>query len=60
MRKLLLAMVVLAAVPAILMAYPPNGSPAPSFTIPDTADVMHTLPGDYAGHVLHFFFWQHG
>ncbi len=58
MRKILLAMVVVAAIPAMLMAYPQNGTPAPSFTLPDTAYVTHTIPGDYAGHVLHLFFWQ--
>jgi len=58
MRKILLAMVVLAAIPAMVMAYPQPGDPAPSFTLPDTAYVTHTIPGDYAGHVLQFFFWQ--
>ena len=58
MRKLLLALVVLAAVPAIMMAGPGPGDPAPSFTVPDTAYVSHTVPGDYAGKVLQLFFWQ--
>jgi len=58
MRKILLALVVLAAIPAIVMAYPVAGDPAPSFTLPDTAYVNHTIPGDYPGHVQHYFFWQ--
>ena len=58
MRKTLLAMVVLAAIPAMVMAWPQPGTPAPSITLPDTAYVTHTIPGDYAGHVCHLFFWQ--
>jgi peroxiredoxin len=58
MRKLLLAMVVLAAIPAMVMAWPQPGDPAPSVTLPDTANVTHVIPGDYAGHVLQLFFWQ--
>ena len=58
MRKLLLALVVLAAVPAIMMAGPGPGDPAPSFTLPDTANVMHTFPADYAGSVVQLFFWE--
>ncbi len=56
MRKLLLALVVLAAVPAIMMAYPVYGDPAPNFTLPDTAGVNHSLT-DYAGKVVQLFFW---
>ncbi len=56
MRKLLLALVVL-AVPAILMAAPGVGDPAPNFTLPDTAGVNHQLT-DYAGKVVQLFFWQ--
>jgi peroxiredoxin len=56
MRKLLLALVVL-AVPAILMAAPGVGDPAPNFTLPDTAGVDHQLT-DYAGKVVQLFFWQ--
>jgi peroxiredoxin len=56
MRKLLLALVVL-AVPAILMAAPGVGDPAPNFTLPDTAGVNHQLT-DYAGKVVSLFFWQ--
>ncbi len=58
MRKALLAMVVLAALPAMVMAWPQPGDPAPSATLPDTAYVSHTIPSEYAGHVLHLFFWQ--
>jgi hypothetical protein len=58
MRKLLLAIVVLAAIPAMLMAWPQPGTPAPSITLPDTANVTHTIPSGYAGHCLHLFFWQ--
>ena len=60
MRKILLAMVALAAIPAMLMAYPHAGDPAPGFTSPDTAGVMHTFPTEYAGHVIQLFFWQSG
>ena len=58
MRKILLALVVLAAIPAMLMAWPQPGQPAPSFTLADTAGVMHTFPGDYHGHVVQLFFWE--
>jgi hypothetical protein len=57
MRKLLLALVVLAAVPAMMMAYPAVGDPAPNFTLADTAGVNHQL-ADYAGKVVQLFFWQ--
>jgi hypothetical protein len=57
MRKLLLAMVVLAAIPAMMMAYPAVGDPAPNFTLPDTAGVNHSLFG-YQGKVVCLFFWQ--
>jgi hypothetical protein len=58
MSKLLLALVALAAIPAMLMAGPGPGDFAPSVTLPDTANVNHVVPGDYAGHVLQLFFWQ--
>jgi hypothetical protein len=58
MRKLLLALVVLAAVPAMMMAYPAVGDPAPGFNLADTAGVMHKFPADYAGSVVQLFFWQ--
>ena len=51
-------MVALAAIPAMLMAYPHAGDPAPAFTLPDTANVMHSFPTEYAGHVIQLFFWQ--
>jgi len=57
MRKLLLAMVALAAVPAMMMASPGVGEPAPNFTLPDTANVNHSLT-DYAGSVVQLFFWE--
>jgi peroxiredoxin len=57
MRKILLALVVLAAIPAMVVAWPQPGDPAPSVTLPDTAGVTHVIPGDYAGHVLHLLFW---
>jgi peroxiredoxin len=58
MRRILLAFVVLAAVPAMTMGWPQPGDSAPSFTLPDTADVTHTIPSEYVGHVVHLFFWQ--
>jgi len=58
MNKSLLVLVVLAALPALVMAWPQPGDPAPSITLPDTANVSHVVPGDYAGHVLHLFFWK--
>lgn len=57
MRKILLVLVVLAAIPAVAMAWPQPGDSAPSVTLPDTALVSHVIPGEYAGHVLHLFFW---
>jgi hypothetical protein len=58
MRKILLAVVILATVPAMTMAWPQPGDPAPSVTLPDTANVPHVVPGDYVHHVLHLIFWQ--
>ena len=57
MRKLLLVFVVLAAVPALVLAWPQPGDAAPTVTLPDTADVTHTIPSEYAGRVLHLLFW---
>jgi hypothetical protein len=57
MRKVMLALAVLVAVPAILMAAPGVGDPAPNFTLPDTAGVNHQLT-DYTGKVVQLFFWQ--
>jgi hypothetical protein len=58
MHRSLLALIVLAALPALVMAWPQPGDPAPSVTLPDTSLVTHVIPGDYAGHVLHLFFWK--
>ena len=58
MCKTLLALVILAAMPAIAVAWPQPGDPAPSVTLPDTAGVMHTIPSEYVGHVTHLLFWQ--
>jgi hypothetical protein len=58
MRKTLFALAVLAAIPAMVMAWPQVGTLAPSVTLPDTANVTHVIPADYAGHALHLFFWQ--
>ena len=57
MRKLLLALVVLAAIPAMVVAWPQPGTLAPNFTLQDTAGVNHSLY-DYQGQVVHLFFWQ--
>ncbi|MEO0073173.1 MAG: hypothetical protein ABIK43_00735 [candidate division WOR-3 bacterium] len=43
-----------------LMAWPQPGEPAPSVTLPDTAWVTHTIPGDYRGNVMLLNFWQSG
>jgi len=48
----------LAAIPAVVMAWPQPGDPAPSLTLPDTAGVMHTIPSEYAGHVTQLVFWE--
>jgi peroxiredoxin len=40
------------------MAWPHPGEPAPNFTLPDTANVMHTFPAEYAGKVALLFFWE--
>jgi hypothetical protein len=58
LKKLLLATVgVLLLAPAMLVAGPQVGSPAPNFTLPDTAYVNHSLLG-YRGKVVQLFFWQ--
>jgi hypothetical protein len=56
-KVLLAALAVLALAPALLMAYPAVGSPAPDFTIPDTAWVNHSL-SEYRGKVVQLLFWQ--
>ena len=58
MRRVLFALVVLAAAPVVLMAWPQPGDPAPAVALPDTAEVMHTIPSEYAGRVVHLLFWQ--
>ena len=60
MRKLLLAMAVLAAIPAMLMAWPQPGELAPQVPLMDTAGVPHVVPIEYPGHVLQLFFWSSG
>ena len=56
-KVLLAALAVLALAPALLMAYPAVGDPAPDFTIPDTSWVNHSL-SDYRGKVVQLLFWQ--
>jgi len=58
MRSSLLALAVLVIMPAVAMAWPQPGDPAPSVMLPDTALVPHTIPGDYTGQILHLFFWK--
>jgi hypothetical protein len=57
MRKYLLALFVLAAIPAMVLAGPGIGTLAPNFTLPDTAYVNHSLY-DYSGKVVVMLFWQ--
>jgi hypothetical protein len=57
MRKYLLVLAILAAIPAMVMAWPQPGTLAPNFTLPDTASVNHSLY-DYQGQVVQLFFWQ--
>ena len=59
MRKSLLALALLSAIPAMLMAWPGVGTIAPNFTLHDTAGVSHSLY-DYHGQVVFLFFWEHG
>jgi peroxiredoxin len=54
---ILLALVVLAAIPAVLMAGPGVGTLAPNFTLTDTAGVNHSLY-DYQGKVVMLNFWE--
>jgi hypothetical protein len=42
----------------MVAAWPQPGNPAPSVTLPDTANVSHVVPGDYVHHVLHLIFWE--
>jgi hypothetical protein len=58
MRKSVIVMAALAFVPAMLLAGGPTpGQLAPNFTLPDTANVQHSLRS-YEGKVVHLFFWQ--
>ena len=57
MRSKMLALSLLALVPAVLMAWPQPGTQAPDFTLPDTAYENHSL-SDYRGSVVQLFFWQ--
>ena len=57
MRKSLLALAVLAAIPALLMAGPAVGTKAPNFTLSDTTGVSHSLY-DYQGKVVMLNFWE--
>ena len=59
MRKYLLALAVLAVLPAMVMAWPGVGTKAPDFTLKDTAGVDHSLYG-YSGQVKVLYFWQTG
>ena len=56
-RLFLAALAVLALAPALLMAWPHAGDPAPDFTIPDTAYVNHSL-SEYRGKVVQLLVWQ--
>lgn len=60
MRKVLLAMAVLAAIPAMLMAWPQPGEMAPQVPLIDTTGVPKMLPVEFADHVLQLFFWSSG
>ena len=57
MRKTLFALAVLAAMPAMVMAWPQPGETAPNFSLPDTAGVNQQLTS-YTGKVILLFFWQ--
>jgi hypothetical protein len=57
MRKTLLALAVLAAIPAMVMAWPQPGETAPNISLPDTAGVNQQLI-TYNGKVVLLFFWQ--
>ncbi len=57
MRKLFVLLVVL--MPLLAVAWPGPGTPAPDFTLPDTAYTNHSL-SDYRGSVVLLNFWQSG
>jgi len=59
-KKFFVAMLLaLIAVPAMLLAGPNPGDPAPAFSLPDTAGISHAL-SSYRGHVVHLQFWDSG
>jgi hypothetical protein len=60
MRKVLLTMAVLVAIPAMLMAWPQPGELAPQVPLMDTTGVPHVVPVEYPGHVLQLLFWSSG
>ena len=60
MRKLLLVAAVLAAMPAMVMAWPQPGEMAPQTLLTDTSALPRVIPVEYQGHVLQFFFWSSG
>jgi hypothetical protein len=56
-RKAAFALIgLLAMAPALLVAGPNIGDPAPNFALPDTALVNHQL-AEYRGKVVQIFFW---
>ena len=57
MRTSLLALVVLAAIPAMVMAGPAVGTKAPNFVLTDTAGVSDSLY-HYQGKVVMLNFWE--
>jgi hypothetical protein len=56
-KCLLVGISALALLPVLLWAGPQVGAVAPSFTLPDTAGINHSL-ADYRGKVVHMLFWQ--
>ena len=56
-RSLLILAALLTLVPATAFATLHVGNTAPDFSIPDTANVNHTL-SQYRGKVVHLLFWM--
>lgn len=56
-RSLPILAALLALVPATALATLHVGQSAPDFSIPDTANVNHTL-SQYRGKVVHLLFWM--
>ena len=56
-KAVLIAVGLIALLPAVLMAYPAIGDPAPDFTVPDTAGTMVSL-SDFHGKVVQCLWWQ--